>query len=50
VVAAVLNGYCDKGEEITVKQLGGDLKITYDGENVIMTGSAEKLFDGVVEI
>jgi carbamoyl-phosphate synthase large subunit len=50
VVAAVLNGYCRLGEEITVKQLGGDLKITYDGENVIMTGSAEKLFDGVVEI
>ncbi len=50
VVAAVVNGYCAMGEEITVKQPGGDLKISYDGENVIMTGSAENLFDGVVEI
>ncbi|HIU09752.1 MAG TPA: carbamoyl-phosphate synthase large subunit [Candidatus Avidehalobacter gallistercoris] len=50
VVAAVLNGYCAKGDEITVKQPGGDLQISYDGENVIMTGSAENLFDGEVEI
>lgn len=49
-VAAVINGYCAKGTEITVKQPGGDLKIIYDGENVIMTGSAENLFDGIVEI
>lgn len=50
VVAAVLNGLCDKGQEITVKQPGGDLIISYDGENISMTGSAEKLFEGVVEI
>ncbi len=50
VVAAVLNGLCEKGQEITVKQPGGDLIISYDGENISMTGSAEKLFEGVVEI
>ena len=50
VVAAVLNGLCDKGQEIIVKQPGGDLIISYDGENISMTGSAEKLFEGVVEI
>ncbi len=50
VVAAVLNGYCAKGEDITVKQLGGDLIISYDGEKITMTGSAEKLFTGEVEI
>ena len=50
VVAAVLNGLCDKGQELTVIQPGGDLIISYDGENISMTGSAEKLFEGVVEI
>ena len=50
VVAAVLNGYCQKGAEITVKQPGGDLNIIYDGENITMTGSAENLFSGEVEI
>ena len=50
VVAAVLNGLCAKGRDITVKQPGGDLIISFDGENIRMTGSAEKLFDGVVEI
>lgn len=51
VVAAVLNGYCSKEEEITVHLLGGDLKITYreDGR-VIMRGTATRVFDGVIEI
>ncbi|MDF2614837.1 MAG: diaminopimelate epimerase [Clostridia bacterium] len=49
-VAAVLNGYCKKGDEITVKLLGGDLKITYlEDETVLMKGSATKVFDGVIE-
>jgi len=49
-VAAVLNGYCDKDADIRVQLLGGDLTICYDGENVLMTGGCEKVFDGVVEI
>lgn len=51
VVASVLNGYCRKGEEITVQLLGGDLKITYleDGR-VIMRGSATHVFDGIIEL
>ena len=49
-VAAVLNGYCDKDADIRVQLLGGDLTICYDGENVLMTGDCEKVFDGVVEI
>lgn len=49
-VAAVLNGYCKKGDEITVKLLGGDLKITYlENETVLMKGTATKVFDGVIE-
>lgn len=49
-VAAVLNGYCRQGDEITVKLRGGDLKITYkEDETVLMKGTATKVFDGVIE-
>lgn len=49
-VASVLNGYCDKGEEITVHLLGGDLKIVYTDETVYMTGTATLAFTGDIEI
>lgn len=49
-VAGVLNGFCGKGEEITVHLRGGDLKIEYTGETVFMTGPAEFAFTGEVEI
>jgi diaminopimelate epimerase len=49
-VAAVLNGYCKKGEEITVSLLGGDLQIVYTDERVLMTGGATLVFVGEVEI
>jgi len=49
-VAAVLNGYCNKGEEITVTLLGGDLKIVYTDQTVYMTGPATLAFTGEVEI
>ena len=46
-VACVLNGYTE--EQVTVKLLGGDLKIFWDREAnlVYMTGPAEVVFDGV---
>ena len=47
-VAAVLNGCCGKGEEITVHLLGGDLKITYTDETVYMTGPATLVFTGEI--
>ena len=47
-VAAVLNGYCKKGEEITVSLLGGDLKIVYTDEAVYMTGPATLVFTGEI--
>lgn len=48
VVACILNGYTD--HEVTVKLLGGELKIRYDEENnkVFMTGPAVKVFDGEI--
>ena len=49
-MAAVLNGYCEKGKDITVKLLGGELMIKYTDETVFMTGDAKKAFEGVVEI
>ena len=49
-VAAVENGFCKKDTDISVKLLGGDLKIRYTDEGIFMTGGATKCFDGVVEI
>jgi carbamoyl-phosphate synthase large subunit len=49
-VAAVLNGHCDKGTDIKVRLLGGELIINYTDEAVLMTGECKKVFDGVVEI
>lgn len=47
VVAAVLNGICEKDTEITVKLLGGDLFITYKSDNsVIMRGPAKEVYSG----
>lgn len=47
VVASVLNGLCDYDTEITVKVLGGALKIICKRDGtVIKTGPAEFIFDG----
>lgn len=49
-VAAVLNGFCRKGEEVKIKLLGGDLFVTYFDNRVIMKGGAEIAFEGIVDI
>lgn len=51
IVAAVLNGYCKRDEEININIRGGQLKDTYlsDGR-VIMRGTATNVFDGEIEI
>lgn len=51
VIAAVLNGHCDYGNEVTVQLRGGDLFITYlqDG-SVMMKGPAAHVFDGIMEL
>lgn len=50
VVACILNGYTD--HEVTVKLLGGDLKIRYDEskDTVFMTGPAVTVFEGEIEL
>ena len=50
VVAATLNGYCEKGRDIRVILKGGELKIHYTDDRVLMTDKAEKVYDGVVEV
>ena len=49
-VAAVLNGYCKKDSDITVKLKGGDLVIRYTDEGVFMTGDAKKDYEGIIEL
>ena len=47
VVAAVLNGYCRRGEEIEVQIRGGKLYDTYmENGEVFMRGPAVTVFDG----
>ncbi|MDD2955402.1 MAG: diaminopimelate epimerase [Oscillospiraceae bacterium] len=50
VVAAVENGFCPKGEPVTVHLRGGDLIIEYTEQTVFMTGPAVKVFEGWVEL
>lgn len=51
VAAAVLNGHCKRGEEITVKLKCGNLMITYaENSHIYMRGAAEKVYDGVYEL
>ena len=49
-VACVLNGYCEKGEDVTVHLRGGDLVIRYTDEAVFMTGGATLAFTGEAEV
>lgn len=49
-VAAVENGYCKKGDDITVKLKGGDLIINYSDDTVYMTGPAVRVFEGEVDV
>ena len=49
-VAAVLNGYMNKGEDIRIVLKGGEIIINYTDENVYMTGDCKKVFEGTVLI
>lgn len=46
VVAACLNGFCEKDTDITVRLVGGELVIRYTDEAVTMTGPATVAFTG----
>ncbi len=50
VVAAILNGFCQREEEITVHLSGGDLNIRWaDDDHVWMRGPAEFIAEGIYE-
>ena len=49
VVAAVANGLCEKGRDITVRAKGGDLVVNYTDERVTLTGDAKLVFTGEAE-
>ncbi|MFX0024668.1 MAG: diaminopimelate epimerase [Candidatus Hermodarchaeota archaeon] len=49
VVAGAILGIFNEKEPITIHNDGGDLKITYTGKTVLMEGSIEKVFEGVLE-
>ena len=53
VVAAILNNLVDAGAPVTVHLVGGDLQIEWSGrpqDSVFMTGPAETVFEGEVEV
>lgn len=50
VVAAVENGFCKMGEDITVKVKGGDLIVNYTSDSVVLTGDAMLVYNGTLEI
>ena len=49
VVAAVENGFCDKGTDVRVTLPGGDLTVNYTDDRVTLTGSANVVFSGTFE-
>ena len=50
VVAAVENGFCDRGTDVRVTLPGGDLTVCYDGDGrVLLTGGATVVFTGSFE-
>lgn len=51
VVAAVLNGYCQKEVPVLVHLRGGDLQIIYHNDgSVTMTGPATYVFEGKMDV
>ena len=46
VVAAVENGLCDKGSDVKVSVLGGELTVNYSDARVLLTGGASIVYEG----
>ena len=44
VVAAVANGMCEKGRDVTVRAAGGDLVVNYTDEKITLTGDAKLVY------
>ena len=46
VVVACENGLCDKGSDVKVSLLGGELTVNYTDERVLLTGGAAVVYEG----
>ncbi|MCR5843736.1 MAG: carbamoyl-phosphate synthase large subunit [Oscillospiraceae bacterium] len=46
VVAACENGLCDKGSDVKVSLLGGELTVNYTDARVLLTGGAAVVYEG----
>ena len=49
VICAVENGFCNKGDNITVKVKGGDLIVNYTDDKVTLTGDCNLVYKGEIE-
>ncbi|TXT65049.1 MAG: Diaminopimelate epimerase [Promethearchaeota archaeon] len=49
IVAGVILGKFKRGESVVVHNDGGDLIISFDGENVLMEGPVERVFIGQIK-
>ncbi len=49
VAAAVKNGYCPRGADVTVKVQGGDLVVNVSDDGITLTGEAALVYTGEVE-
>lgn len=49
-VAAVLNGYAERNEDVTVRLRGGTLVVRWTEDTVYMTGTATLVFAGEVDL
>lgn len=49
-VAAVLNGFCEKDTDVTVRLRGGDLTVRYTDSAVWLSGAATTVFEGTIDL
>ena len=49
VIAACESGYCDKGSDVTVSLLGGEMTVNYTDEGVTLLGDATEVYRGSFE-
>jgi carbamoyl-phosphate synthase large subunit len=49
VAAAIANGLCEQGTDVTVKAAGGDLIVNCAKDEVTLTGDTKLVYEGVVE-
>lgn len=50
VAAAVENGFCPAGKDVSVHLRGGTIVINYTRERLLMTGNAVTICDGVIDL